>query len=181
MWLDLDVWAAVWSGTWRNSSRVQPWQKVAAEVCCWWLQGGHGPWEGRVAPVAPLLWELQSKPGWCKPPSVFHPLLDCLQVVSTHFTKSIICSRAALTYAEAQSRIDDERLTDEVSVSEETPGHPAPTCTGRSCGLSSTRSLPAGHAPVSEGPSRGIPWADALRLPGQLPVGHPLVISHSCG
>lgn len=32
------------------------------------------------------------------------------------FTKSVIKSRAALTYAEAQTRIDDERLTDEVST-----------------------------------------------------------------
>lgn len=39
------------------------------------------------------------------------------QVVSSSFTKSIIRSRAALTYAEAQSRIDDARLTDELSVS----------------------------------------------------------------
>ena len=37
-------------------------------------------------------------------------------MVSSTFTKSIIRSRAALTYAEAQSRIDDERLTDELSV-----------------------------------------------------------------
>ena len=32
------------------------------------------------------------------------------------FTKSIIKSRAALTYAEAQTLIDDERLTDDISV-----------------------------------------------------------------
>ena len=32
------------------------------------------------------------------------------------FTKSVIKSRAALTYAEAQTRIDDERLTDNVSA-----------------------------------------------------------------
>lgn len=38
-------------------------------------------------------------------------------VVSARFTKSVIRSRAALTYAEAQSRIDDDRLTDELSVS----------------------------------------------------------------
>jgi exosome complex exonuclease DIS3/RRP44 len=37
-------------------------------------------------------------------------------VVSSTFTKSVIRSRAALTYAEAQSRIDDPRLTDELSV-----------------------------------------------------------------
>jgi hypothetical protein len=40
------------------------------------------------------------------------------QVVSSTFSKSVIRSRAAMTYAEAQSRIDDERLTDELSVSE---------------------------------------------------------------
>jgi hypothetical protein len=39
------------------------------------------------------------------------------QVVSSSFTKSVIRSRAAMTYAEAQSRIDDQRLTDELSVS----------------------------------------------------------------
>lgn len=43
-------------------------------------------------------------------------LLRPPQVVSSQFTKSVIRSRAALTYAEAQSRIDDERLTDELSV-----------------------------------------------------------------
>ena len=32
------------------------------------------------------------------------------------FTKSVIKSRAALTYAEAQTRIDDTRLTDDVSA-----------------------------------------------------------------
>lgn len=36
--------------------------------------------------------------------------------MSSQFTKSVIRSRAALTYAEAQSRIDDARLTDELSV-----------------------------------------------------------------
>eukprot|EP00803_Ostreobium_quekettii_P005055 evm.model.scf_416.5 EVM.evm.TU.scf_416.5 scf_416:66259-78048(-) len=35
----------------------------------------------------------------------------------TTFTKSIIRSRAALTYEEAQTRIDDDRLTDDVSMS----------------------------------------------------------------
>jgi exosome complex exonuclease DIS3/RRP44 len=34
---------------------------------------------------------------------------------SSTFTKSIIRSRAALTYAEAQTRIDDARLTDELT------------------------------------------------------------------
>ncbi len=60
------------------------------------------------------------------PQLVFRPALTnhtlfcipaALQVVSSQFSKSIIRSRAALTYAEAQSRIDDERLTDELSVS----------------------------------------------------------------
>lgn len=37
-------------------------------------------------------------------------------IVKVHFTKSVIRSRAAMTYAEAQSRIDDPRLTDELSV-----------------------------------------------------------------
>ena len=32
------------------------------------------------------------------------------------FTKSVIKSQAALTYAEAQSRIDDERLHDTLST-----------------------------------------------------------------
>ena len=36
-------------------------------------------------------------------------------VLGTQLTKSVIKSRAALTYAEAQSRIDDVRLTDEIS------------------------------------------------------------------
>uniref|UniRef100_A0A383VI63 Uncharacterized protein n=1 Tax=Tetradesmus obliquus TaxID=3088 RepID=A0A383VI63_TETOB len=38
------------------------------------------------------------------------------EVVSVRFTKSVIASRAALTYAEAQTRIDDERLHDEVTL-----------------------------------------------------------------
>jgi len=37
------------------------------------------------------------------------------QVFSTSFTKSVIRSRAALTYEEAQARIDDARLTDEIT------------------------------------------------------------------
>lgn len=36
-------------------------------------------------------------------------------IVSTFFTKSLIKSRAALTYAEAQSKIDDDKLQDEIS------------------------------------------------------------------
>jgi len=42
---------------------------------------------------------------------------DTATIVSARFTKSVIRSRAALTYAEAQSRIDDQRLTDELSMS----------------------------------------------------------------
>jgi exosome complex exonuclease DIS3/RRP44 len=41
------------------------------------------------------------------------------EVLSMRFTKSVIASRAALTYAEAQTRIDDERLHDEVTLSEQ--------------------------------------------------------------
>jgi hypothetical protein len=37
-------------------------------------------------------------------------------VATVRFTKSVIASRAALTYAEAQTRIDDERLHDEVTL-----------------------------------------------------------------
>jgi hypothetical protein len=40
------------------------------------------------------------------------------QVVSTRFTKSVIASRAALTYKQAQERIDDAAASDEVSVGE---------------------------------------------------------------
>ena len=50
------------------------------------------------------------------------PSLAVAQVVSSQFTKSVIRSRAALTYAEAQSRIDDARLTDELSVSSQPSG-----------------------------------------------------------
>ena len=39
------------------------------------------------------------------------------EIVSTRFTKSIIRSRAALTYAEAQLRIDDSKLTDPITAS----------------------------------------------------------------
>jgi exosome complex exonuclease DIS3/RRP44 len=35
--------------------------------------------------------------------------------VATTFGKSVIKSRAAMTYAEAQARIDDPRLEDEVT------------------------------------------------------------------
>ncbi|KAL4433106.1 hypothetical protein ABPG77_006533 [Micractinium sp. CCAP 211/92] len=48
--------------------------------------------------------------------SVIWEVTPDAEVVSSQFTKSVIRSRAALTYAEAQSRIDDERLTDELST-----------------------------------------------------------------
>lgn len=48
--------------------------------------------------------------------SVIWEVTPDAEVVSSQFTKSVIRSRAALTYAEAQSRIDDERLTDELSA-----------------------------------------------------------------
>jgi exosome complex exonuclease DIS3/RRP44 len=51
-------------------------------------------------------------------------------VLATRFTKSAIRSRAALTYAEAQSRIDDERLTDEISVRPSCPPNPLGEDTG---------------------------------------------------
>lgn len=38
-------------------------------------------------------------------------------IVSSRYTRSVIKSRAALTYAEAQTRIDDERLNDELTQS----------------------------------------------------------------
>ncbi len=38
-------------------------------------------------------------------------------IISSTFTKSVIRSKAALTYQEAQSRLDDDRLTDEVTCS----------------------------------------------------------------
>ena len=47
--------------------------------------------------------------------SVMWEMTEQGEVVSTRFTKGIIRSRAALTYAEAQSRIDDARLTDEIT------------------------------------------------------------------
>lgn len=66
----------------------------------------------RVAPP-----RLPPKPGPRRnSPSPALPCLKRAQVLATRFTKSAIRSRAALTYAEAQSRIDDERLTDEISV-----------------------------------------------------------------
>ena len=39
------------------------------------------------------------------------------RILSTRFVKSIICSRAALTYAEAQMRIDDPKHSDPVTLS----------------------------------------------------------------
>lgn len=54
------------------------------------------------------------------PPSLFPPPPNKTlptQIVSTRFTKSIIRSRAALTYAEAQARMEDARLTDEITTS----------------------------------------------------------------
>ena len=39
------------------------------------------------------------------------------EIISTHFTKSVIRSRAALTYAEAQMRIDDPKQNDTVTDS----------------------------------------------------------------
>jgi len=39
------------------------------------------------------------------------------KVVSTKFVKSVICSEAALSYAEAQARLDDARLDDELTRS----------------------------------------------------------------
>ncbi|CAG0883873.1 unnamed protein product [Darwinula stevensoni] len=39
------------------------------------------------------------------------------EILSTHFCKSIICSKAALTYEHAQLKIDDSRLNDEVTCS----------------------------------------------------------------
>jgi hypothetical protein len=40
------------------------------------------------------------------------------EILSTRFTKGVIRSRAALTYAEAQARIDDPSQTDEVTTGE---------------------------------------------------------------
>jgi exosome complex exonuclease DIS3/RRP44 len=47
--------------------------------------------------------------------SVLWEITEDAQVLSTSFTKSVIKSRAALTYAEAQTRIDDERMQDELT------------------------------------------------------------------
>jgi exoribonuclease R len=37
------------------------------------------------------------------------------EILAVRFTKAVIRSRAALTYAEAQARIDDAAQTDEIS------------------------------------------------------------------
>jgi len=47
--------------------------------------------------------------------SVLWEITENGDILSTNFTKSVIKSRAALTYAEAQSRIDDVRMQDEIS------------------------------------------------------------------
>ena len=47
--------------------------------------------------------------------SVIWEITDKAQILSTTFTKSVIKSRAALTYGEAQARIDDDRMQDEIT------------------------------------------------------------------
>ena len=49
--------------------------------------------------------------------SVIWEMTPAAEVVSTSFTKSIIKSRKAFTYAEAQMRIDDKSLVDDVTLS----------------------------------------------------------------
>lgn len=49
--------------------------------------------------------------------SVIWKMTPTAEIVSTEFFKSVIRSRAALTYAEAQMRIDDPNLSDEVTKS----------------------------------------------------------------
>ena len=49
--------------------------------------------------------------------SVIWEMTPKANIISTRFTKSIIRSRAALTYAEAQMKIDDQKQTDPVSTS----------------------------------------------------------------
>ena len=46
----------------------------------------------------------------------FAPVLVTAFLNTRRFTRSIIKSRAAMTYQEAQTRIDDERLNDEVTL-----------------------------------------------------------------
>ena len=38
------------------------------------------------------------------------------EIVNVKYHKSIICSKAAMTYAEAQLRIDDARMNDDVTL-----------------------------------------------------------------
>ena len=47
--------------------------------------------------------------------SVIWEITEDARVISASFTMSVIKSRAALTYAEAQTRIDDERMQDELT------------------------------------------------------------------
>jgi exosome complex exonuclease DIS3/RRP44 len=47
-----------------------------------------------------------------------HAVVCCAQMVSTRFTKSVIASRAALTYKQAQERIDNLGMQDEVTLGE---------------------------------------------------------------
>ncbi|KAG2491107.1 hypothetical protein HYH03_010551 [Edaphochlamys debaryana] len=49
--------------------------------------------------------------------SVLWEVDEQCNVLNTRFTKSVIKSRASLTYQEAQSRIDDASMTDELTVS----------------------------------------------------------------
>ena len=49
--------------------------------------------------------------------SVLWEVDEQANILNTHFTKSVIKSRASLTYQEAQSRIDDPSMTDELTVS----------------------------------------------------------------
>lgn len=49
--------------------------------------------------------------------SVIWEMTQDAHVVSAYFTKAIIKSRAALSYQEAQTRMDDEKLEDDITVS----------------------------------------------------------------
>lgn len=49
--------------------------------------------------------------------SVLWEVTPDVQVLSTTFTKSLICSRAAMTYGQAQDIIDDTENHDEIAVS----------------------------------------------------------------
>lgn len=48
--------------------------------------------------------------------SVLWEMTPDAHIVSSRFTKGLIRSRAALTYAEAQARIDDPALSDELTA-----------------------------------------------------------------